>query len=61
MLDPCLAITMLLRRIPWAVHSDLESVLVPLVETRAQAIVRWGSGTVMIDWDGMPYLAPVAR
>lgn len=60
-LDPCLAITMLLRRIPWAVHSDLESVLVPLVETRAQAIVRWGSGTVMIDWDGMPYLAPVAR
>jgi hypothetical protein len=58
-LDPCAMIAGLRSRMPWAAPVDLRWVLVPLVETRSQAIVRRGIGTVRIDWDGTPYLAAV--
>jgi hypothetical protein len=58
-LDPCAKIAGLRSRMPWAAPVDLRWVLVPLVETRNQAIVRRGIGTVRIDWDGMPYVAAV--
>jgi hypothetical protein len=58
-LDPCAMIAGLRSRMPWAAPVDLRWVLVPLVETRSQAIVRHGIGTVRIDWDGTPYVAAV--
>lgn len=58
-LDPCAMIAGLRSRMPWVAPIDLRWVLVPLVETRSQAIVRRGIGTVRIDWDGVPYVAAV--
>lgn len=58
-LDPCAMIAGLRSRMPWAAPVDLRWVLAPLVETRSQAILRRGIGTVRIDWDGMPYVAAV--
>jgi len=58
-LDPCAEIAGLRSRMPWAAPVDLRWVLVPLVETRSQAILRRGIGTVRVDWDGTPYVAAV--
>jgi len=58
-LDRCAMIAGLGSRMPWAAPVDLRRVLVPLVETRSQAIVRHGIGTVLLDWDGTPYVAAV--
>ena len=56
-LDPCAMIAPLHRVMPWVAAADLHRVLVPLTETRSRIIVRRGVGTVLVDWDGTPFLA----
>ncbi len=54
-LDPCVAIRSITEAAPWPAR------LVPLVETRAQLVVRRLSGAVAVDWDGAPLLAISGR
>ena len=53
--DPCHALKALMDSAPWL---DPETI-VPLVETRLQAIVRRGRSGVTAEWDGGLVIAPV--
>jgi hypothetical protein len=53
--DPCHELTALMDRVPWL---DPETI-VPLVETRLQAIVRRGRSGVTAEWDGGLVIAAV--
>ncbi|MEE2636554.1 MAG: ABC transporter substrate-binding protein [Acidobacteriota bacterium] len=54
-LDPCQAIRTLLERATWLEPTGrtLSSALVPLVETRAWALLGRNIGGVVVDWDGV--------
>jgi hypothetical protein len=56
-LDPCRELQLLVDGAPWA---DPETI-VPLVQTRRQAIVRRGHSGVSVEWDGGLLLAPAGR
>jgi hypothetical protein len=56
-LDRCAMVALLREAMPWVAVSDLERVLVPLVETRSRLIVSKDVGTVVIDWSGVPSLS----
>lgn len=53
-LDPCGRLEALLGRAPWLTTpgTDRDAAIVPLVDTRARAILRRGRGGVALDWDG---------
>lgn len=57
-LDACSATRELWSRLSWIDPNDLASVMVPLVEVRSHALLRAGSGTWAIDWDGTPVFEP---
>ena len=54
-IDPCQELKALMDRAPWL---DPEAI-VPLVETRLQAIVRRGRSGVTAEWDGGLVITPV--
>jgi len=54
-IDPCQELKALMDRAPWL---DPETI-VPLIETRLQAIVRRGRSGVTAEWDGGLVIAPV--
>ena len=55
-LDPCRELQLLTDRAPWLDPAAI----VPLVDTRLQAIVRRGRSGVVADWDGGLRLARMA-
>lgn len=59
--ETCTATHDLQRRMPWTSTTDLEEVLVALVETGAFAITREGIGPVVVDWDRSVHLAIARR
>ena len=52
--DPCQQLRALTERAGWVARSGgrLSAAVVPLVDTRARAIVRRGRAGVTVDWDG---------
>jgi hypothetical protein len=62
-LDPCYERRQLVRRAQWlgAADLDLSSAVLPLVDTRRQAIVRPGSLGLRLEWNGGVSIETVAE
>lgn len=54
-LDACVAAAALVDNVTWPAR------IVPLVETRSHLVIRQLAGTMVLDWDGTPYLTVAPR